>query len=58
MDDLNQYFIFYSWKKCKAKLSTLTNTSGDHRPGQSGTTGDNEMKNQEKSFFQLFTRKK
>lgn len=41
----NHFLIFFSsWKKCKAKLSTLTNTSGDHRPGQSGTTGDNEKK--------------
>merc|ERR1712086_448929 len=29
----------YRWKKCKSKLSGLTNTDGHHRPGQAGTTG-------------------
>ena len=30
---------FSRWKKCKSKLSGLTNTDGHHRPGQAGTTG-------------------
>ena len=29
----------FRWKECKGKLSVLTNTRGNHRPGQSGTTG-------------------
>ena len=27
------------WKKCKSKISVLTNSGGQNRPGQSGTTG-------------------
>ena len=29
----------FRWKKCKSKISILSNTGGNHRPGQSGTTG-------------------
>merc|ERR1711862_308530 len=29
----------YRWKKCKGVLATLTDTTGDTRPGQRGTTG-------------------
>merc|ERR1712029_154058 len=29
----------YRWKKCKSKLSGLTNTGGQQRPGQAGSTG-------------------
>ena len=31
--------FYFRWKKCKSKLSGLTNTDGHHRPGQAGTTG-------------------
>ena len=36
---LKYAFILLRWKKCKSKLSGLTNTDGHHRPGQAGTTG-------------------
>ena len=31
--------FLFRWKKCKSKISVLSNTDGNHRPGQSGTTG-------------------
>jgi len=32
-------FACYRWKKCKKNISILTNSNGNSRPGQSGTTG-------------------
>ena len=31
--------VLFRWKKCKKNISILTNSNGNSRPGQSGTTG-------------------